>query len=322
MTPRSLARRRALTALALAPALALAGAPAALAGPAAPGSGAAQQRSFPGTVPLPDSSSPEGIAAGLGTQFYAGSRADGSVYLADARTGRGAVLVPAQPQAPIAVGMNFDRASKLLWVAGGTSGAVSAYDGRTGETVLRLFAGQGRFLNDVALGKDAVYVTDSRNAELVVVRDGGIALLPLTGDYVQPAGFGANGIRVLPTGELLLVSGGVLYRVDPTTGVADRLEQTGGEPLVSGDGLELRGRTLYVVNGYDTQAVNRDSVAVVELANDYRSFRTVGELTDPELERPTTGALVAGALYAVNGKFETPGATEFEVVRVELNTEK
>jgi hypothetical protein len=52
-------------------------------------------------------------------------------------------------------------------------------------------------------------------------------LLPLTGDYVQPAGFGANGIRELPTGDLVVVSGGVLYAVDPVTGVADAIEVRG-----------------------------------------------------------------------------------------------
>lgn len=300
-------RTRTLAALCTAPLLALV--------PAATGSAA----SFPDTIPLPDSSSPEGIAGGTGTTLYAGSRNTGQIVIADARTGTSRVLVPTRaddgdPDTSLVVGMDYDPGSKVLWVAGGTTGDVLAYDGRTGELLHTVDTGGGRFLNDVGIGKDAVYVTDSRNAELIVVTDEGYRELALTGDYVQPAGFGANGIRVLPDGTVLLVSGGALYEVDPTTGVADRLEQTGGEPLTSGDGLELRGRTLYVVNGFGDA---RNSVAVVKLGDG--SFTVTGELSEEPgvLDRPTTGALLGNALYVVNGKFGTPDATEFEIVRVE-----
>lgn len=296
--------RRLLAALALAPALALT--------PAAPSGAAA----FPDTVPLPDRSSPEGIAAGPGTTFFAGSRADGSVYRADARTGEGAVLVPGE-QGGVAVGMQYDPGSGLLWVAGGGTGRITAYDGGTGRLVARYTAPaapRGRFLNDVDVTPDGVFVTDSLNAELLVVRDGALSRLPLTGDWVQQAsGNSANGIRRLPGGDLLVVSPTGLYRVPPTTGVADRLEQTGGRALAGGDGLALRGSTLYVVVGYGSRS---DSIAVASLDRAGRSFTTTGELRDADLERPTTAALLAGALYAVNGKFNTPGATTFEVVRV------
>lgn len=300
-------RTRTLVALCTAPLLVLA--------PAVAGSAAAGPKAFPDTIALPDRSSPEGIADGTGTTLYAGSRNTGQIVVADARTGTSRVLVPARSNPDsqtLVVGMDYDPASKVLWVAGGTTGDVLAYDGRTGALLRTVATGAGRFLNDVGIGKDAVYVTDSRKAELVVVTKKGFRTLALTGDYVQPAGVGANGIRVLPDGTVLLVSGGVLYEVDPATGVADRLEQTGGEPLTSGDGLELRGRTLYVVNGFGDA---RNSVAVVTLGRE--SFRVTGELAEPVLERPTTGALVGNALYVVNGKFNTPGATEFEIVRVE-----
>ena len=45
---------------------------------------------FPETIPVPAGSQPEGIASGKGTTLYAGSRRDGSVFRADARTGKGA----------------------------------------------------------------------------------------------------------------------------------------------------------------------------------------------------------------------------------------
>ena len=302
-----------LLSVAAAPALALA-----LAAP-----GAAAPARFPDLVPLPDASSPEGISAGPGSSFFAGSLADGSIYRGDVRTGRGAVLVPGEPGGS-AVGLQFHKPTGLLWVAGGTTGTVTAYDASTGERVVRYQVPAGaapRFLNDVEVTTDGVYVTDSRNAELVVLRTpdrdvpSEVELLPLTGDFVQGPGFGANGIRSLPGGDVLIVSAGELLRVDVQTGVADRFEQTGGEDLTSGDGLQLRGDTLYVVYGF-----MRDSVAVVDLDVAAGSYAVTGELQDDDLERPTTGVLTAGSLYVVNGKFNTvPTPTTFEVVEVAID---
>lgn len=271
-------------------------------GPAA-GAGA-QQR--PDEIPLPTGSLPEGIAAGPDTTVFAGARRDGAIYAADVRTGTGSVVVPGRVGAA-AVGLQYDDRSGLLWVAGGGprskgTGTVTAYDGSS-RTFEEVVAGAG-FLNDLVVTDRAVYVTDSFAAALVVVpltADGRPAgpttRLPLGGEYRQPAGFGANGIRQLPTGDLLLVSGGVLYAVDPASGAADRVEQR-GRALSGGDGLVLDGRTLYVVNGY-----GGDEVAVLRFAPDFGSTQSTGLLTDDDLDRPTTGALTAGALYVVNGRF-------------------
>lgn len=280
--------------------------PAALALLAVPAPASAAQEP-PQTIPLVTGSMPEGISAGPGDTFFAGARRDGAVYVGDTSTGRLRTLVPPR-QGEIAVGMLYDAEHRRLWVAGGTTGDVTAYDARSGRTLFTANAGTGRFLNDVTVTDDAVYVTDSRRAELVVVPTpdgalpaaGSFSLLPLTGAYVQPAGFGANGIRDLPTGDLLLVSGGVLYRVDPATGAAAVVPQQ-GRALTAGDGLELTedGR-LYVVNGY-----GGNEVAVLQLDLAYTTTTALGTLTDPELDRPTTGALVGDALYVVNGRFGT-----------------
>ena len=110
---------------------------------------------------------------------------------------------------------------------------------------------------------------------------GAVERLPLTGDYVQPAGFGANGIRALAGGQLVVVSGGVLYAVDPSTGVADRIE-VAGRALTGGDGLELRGRTLYVVQ-------NRLNVITKIALNRSGTAGTVVSRTgDPHFDVPTT----------------------------------
>ncbi|MGH3348326.1 MAG: superoxide dismutase, partial [Nocardioides sp.] len=59
----------------------------------APGSAAAPpEKPFPARFDLPDGFLPEGIAIGPGPTAWFGSRADGDIYEADLRTGRGQVV--------------------------------------------------------------------------------------------------------------------------------------------------------------------------------------------------------------------------------------
>ncbi len=306
----------------LAAALAGVAALAALVAPAGPAAAAP----FPGTVPLPAGRAPEGIANGPGVTFYAGSRADGSIYRGNLRTGEGRVLVPGV-EGRIAVGMKYDDATGRLWVAGGTTGAVTAYDGRTGRQLGRWVVPGSGFLNDVEVTPDAVYVTDSAVQRLVVVPLGtggalpgprGARTLPLTGDIEwDPQDFNANGIRALPGGRNLVIvqsSTGKLFRVPKDTGRTDEIELS-GPALSSGDGLVLRGSTLYVVYGFAT-----DAVAVVQLGRHNLTGRVTGRVGDPDLDRPTTAIIEQGALWAVNGRFSvtpTP-TTPYDVVRVAL----
>ena len=290
----------ALTAVPLSAALAV----ALVAAPAGAG-----PRAYPTTIDLPTGSMPEGIAAGPGDTFYAGARSDGAVYIGDAGTGTVRRLVKGDGEP--AVGMQLDAVTGRLWVAGGTGGDVTAYDARTGRQLFRADLGSGLFLNDVTVTPEAVYVTDSRSNALVVVptpggalpADGTASRLVLQGvPAPAPGAFGPNGIRDLPDGDLVVVSQGVLYRVDLPTGTSTAIPVE-GTVLRAGDGLELSGRTLYVVNGLGGNEV-------VELRFDeaYASAAFVRTLTAPELDRPTTGALLAGALYVVNGRFGTLAA--------------
>ena len=89
---------------------------------------------------------------------------------------------------------------------------------------------------------------------------------------------------------------GLLYRVDPETGVADQID-LGGATLVNGDGMLLQGRTLVVVR-------NRDNLVVaVELNRDGTSGQVVEELTDPRFKVPTTVASFGNRLYLPNAQF-------------------
>lgn len=306
-------RRTRTAALGLTLALGTALAPAASASAAAP-----VER-----VPLAAGSQPEGVAS-EGTTYWAGARLDGAIYTGDLRTGSRRLLVPGRPD-HAARGMQLDPATRTLWVAGdvrradgSTRSTVNGYDADTGALRRSVTVPGQRFLNDVQVVGGAVYVTDSLSRQLVVVRPGGFRLLAMTGDWVQPApgGLGANGIRLLPGGSLVVTdsSTGGLFRVDPATGVATRITLS-GPALHSGDGLVVRGSTVYVVYGFGT-----DGVAEVRLAADGASGTVVGQLTDPDLHRPTTAVLAAGALYAVNGRFGVPPTprTEYGIIRVAL----
>jgi sugar lactone lactonase YvrE len=139
--------------------------------------------------------------------------------------------------------------------------------------------------------------------------------IPLTGDYELQASFNSNGIAATPNGKTLIIvnsADGVLYNVDPTTGVATRIDLGGGR-VPNGDGILLEGKTLYVVQ-------NRlNKIAVIELSPDLTSGTLVEEIASDSFRVPTTIARFGNALYAVNARFDvqtpTPD-TEYEVVRI------
>ena len=164
----------------------------------------------------------------------------------------------------------------------------------------------------MAVGQTA-WFTDSLQPQLYSVThsDGSVTTLPLTGEWVQAAGFNANGIERTPDGDALLVinsSNGTLYRVDPDTGVATAVE--GGTGLTNGDGLLLQGHTLYVVQN------QLNKVAVLHLSDDGTSAVWKREITSTNFQVPSTIARWGNGLYLPNAQFGLPDQTAFEVVRV------
>lgn len=283
--------------------------------------GAAPARSdgnFPSRIDLPDGFAPEGITTGRGTTVYVGSLADGAIWQADVRTGEGSILV-AGVEGRVAVGVEYDRARQVLWVAGGPTGTIRAYDTRTGD-LLATYTFDAGFLNDLVVTRDAVYATDSMMQQLAVVPLSGRDLpapdaattLPLTGDLVYIEGFNANGI-VAKRGFLLVVQSntGELFRVDPSTGETVQVD-LGGYLLTNGDGLELRGSRLFVVRNMD------NLVAEIRLGRHLTTGTLVRELTSPDFDVPTTATFAAGRLWAVNARFGTPPTptTEYWITQV------
>jgi sugar lactone lactonase YvrE len=273
---------------------------------------AAAANSFPDVIPLPDGWRPEGVEAGRMQTLYVGSMPQGAVRQVDVRTGDSFTLVQPTPGRS-ATGLEYDRRGERLFVAGGGTGATYVYDAKTGAPLADylLTPTAPRFINDLALTKHAAYYTDSLRPWLYELPLGphgalpaasGIRTIPLTGDYVHQPGFNLNGIVATPNGKKLIAvqtNTASLLKIDPATGVADRIELTGGD-ATNGDGLLLEGRTLYVVQNQ----LNR--VEVIRLSADLGSGTVLRYLTHPAFSVPTTIDRVSGRLYLPNARFGVP----------------
>ena len=262
---------------------------------------------FPTRITLPPGWMPEGIAAGPGTTIYVGSLAGGKVWAGDVRTGEGDVLVP--PWGGAAVGLKYEAEANRLWVAGGPTATVRVYDASSGE-LLRHYTfatATPSFINDLVVTDTAVYATDSLNAWLNVIPlgadgalpdQGSTTTLPLSGIPFEAGQFNVNGI-VAARGWLIVVDTftGGLFRVDPATGDATQIS-TGGVSVANGDGLEIRGSTLYVVRNFAQR------IEVFQLGAGLTSAEPLGTLTSTtELSVPTTAAIQAGRLWVVSARF-------------------
>jgi len=267
---------------------------------------------LPTRIDLPNGFVPEGIESGRRTTYFVGSLVDGAIWRGDLRTGTGAVFAPGAP-GRVSIGIAYEARRDRLWVAGGGpalsgAGDVRVYDASSGALLATYQPSGVGGLNDVTVTRRAVYVTDSAVAQLVVIplpADGSLpstaTTLPVTGDLVQTEGVNLNGI-VARNGVLLAAqySTGKLFRIDRTTGVADEVD-LGGVNLGSPDGLELRGRKLYVV-----RSDNR--VTVLRMGRRMASGVVLGDLTDPGLDFPSTATVAAGRLWVVNLRYFTlPG---------------
>lgn len=285
---------------------------------AAPADGST--RPFPSRIDLPDGFQPEGIAIGGGPRAYLGSLADGDIYRASLRTGRGRVI--SEGDGSPAAGLALDRRGRLF-VAGGDSGTAKVVNTRSGAVVADYtFSTAASFVNDVVLTRRHAYFTDSSQPVLHRVALGRragaptdrVTTLPLTGAWVQPAGFGANGIETTPDRRALIVvnsTEGALYRVDRRSGEATAID-LGGYAVTNGDGLLRRGRTLYVVQ-------NRlNTVAVIRLDRDGTAGTLRRTIVSDDFDVPTTVARRGSRLYLPNARFgtEPTPTTDYWVTRV------
>jgi sugar lactone lactonase YvrE len=277
---------------------------------------------FPARIPLPDNFQPEGIAIGPGPRAWFGSRANGDIFEVDLRTGVGRT-VSSGPGTP-SIGLKSDRHGRLF-VAGGPAGTARVVSQGSGALLADYqLATAPTFINDVILTRQAAWFTDSQQPVLhrlplssrgALPDASQVEHLPLTGDWVQVPGINANGIATTPDERGLLVvnsTSGQLHRVDPSTGETAQVD-LGGYPVVNGDGLLRRGRTLYVVQNV------LDRIAVLQLDRAGTRGVLVDTITSEDFDVPTTVAAFGPWLYLPNARFgrETPPVTEYWVTRVD-----
>ncbi|HEY6685900.1 MAG TPA: superoxide dismutase [Propionibacteriaceae bacterium] len=291
----------------------------------APLTGTAQARPFPDRIELPSGFQPEGITIGWHATAYLGSRANGDIYAVSLRTGERRLISEGLGSDFPSVGLKIDNRGRLF-VAGGPSGTGRVIDVRTGKIIRNYtFTTETSFVNDVVLTRDYAWFTDSQQAQLYGVplgrggRPGGpteFVALTLSGEWEQVAGvINANGIAQTPNRKALLVvnsTTGFLYRVDPLTGVATQVH-LGGASLTNGDGLLVRGRTLYVVRN------QLNKVAVIKLNASGTRGRLVDTLTSKDFDIPTTVAAFGNSLYLPNARFTTPPTpnTPYWITRID-----
>ncbi|KAF0849074.1 SMP-30/gluconolactonase/LRE family protein [Nocardia caishijiensis] len=256
---------------------------------------------------------PEGIALDSRTgDSYVGSYADGTVFRAAAGAKTAEVFLPAGADGRKTTnGLRVDRDGRL-WVIDSTSG-VTVYDTGSRAPLARFEVPgtQPHFVNDLAFGADgSAYLTDSiRNVvyraalgqgpELTVAAD----LAPVLGPR-DPKTFELNGIVADEAGTYLLVvamSAGELYRIDLTGAEPiSKVAKTGGTVL-HGDGLELRGDTLWVVHNTD------NTISRWTITDNGRTATREGEFHDPALGIPTTMVHSGDRALIVSSQFDKGG---------------
>jgi Cu-Zn family superoxide dismutase len=169
------------------------------------------------------------------------------------------------------------------------------------------------FINDVAVTKDgSASFTDSQSPFLYRVApdgSGGYTFetwIDFTGTaLVYQAGFNLNGIEATPDGKYLIVvqsNTGKLFRISLATKEVVEID-LGGATVTNGDGLVLRGHSLYVVRNSMFQ------IDEVRLSGDFTSGEVVSSTNDPSFIYPTTAVIARGRLLVVNSQFNNRGGT-------------
>jgi len=286
-------------------------------------------RDRPETIDLPPGFVGEGVAVGAHNTWYAGSVADGRIASGDLREGTSDVFI-ANPLVAAATGLKADLRHNLLWVSGAATGHAAVYDLTTGAPIadLTLTATLPAFINDVIVTRNAAYFTNSFTPEIykVPVSSSGEVGMPETITLHGPAadfvdGFNLNGIEATSNGRTLISvnsSTGQLFTIDPMTGDSAMID-LGGASVATGDGILLKGSTLYVMeNGNAPGAINQ--IVVIKLKHHDSEGRVIDEITNPLFETATTLARRGDILVAVNSQFGgAPIDPESELVLVDLD---
>mgnify|MGYP002778929246 CR=1 FL=1 len=269
---------------------------------------------------------PEGVAVDPSEQvFFVSSTTDGTIFRGEIGNPDTSVFLPGGVHGrTTAVGLDVDS-DGVLFIAGGASKSLWAYDTRTGALIAQsAYAGAG-FINDVVAPEPGVaYFTDSNTSAIYrfALDDDPVMEIWLdlsNSPIAYGEGFNLNGIDATPDGQYLIVvqsNTGKLFRITIATGEIVEIALAGGATVTAGDGIELRGQMLYVVRNRLGQ------IDVVELSDELDQGEVVDTITDPSFAFPTTAAFAGDWLLVVNAQFNQRGGTPvlpFTVSAVDVN---
>jgi len=271
-------------------------------------------------IVLPGATSAEGIAVGHGSTFYAGDLFGGDIFRGDLQRGTAELFIDA-PEGRQAVGMTYDDATGLLYVAGGFTGQAYVYDTSDGSTVAWYQFGDpnASLINDVTLTGAGAYFTDTFAGLIYFVPvvhgvPGAFTTITVSGPAGEVTGpFNLNGIVATPDGRTLIVAhtaNASLYTVDPLTGVSALIE---GVNVPNVDGIVLEGRKLWAVQNFSNQ------ISAIRLSADLSSGVVENVITSDNFEVPSTAARHGNKLAVAQAKFDTgfpPTADQYEIVIV------
>jgi Cu-Zn family superoxide dismutase len=257
---------------------------------------------------------PEGVAyQQKNSNFYVSSTTDGTIYRGNIREETAHVFLPGGADGRTsATGMKVDGKGRLF-ISGAATGKLFVYDTATGA-LLGSFSNNlsNTFINDVIITpKDgAAYFTDSLSPFLYKVAknaQGQLAFsvwLDFTGTAVSyEPGFNINGIEASDNGKYLIVvqsNTGKLFRIDIRTKAVRQID-LGGQTLINGDGILLRGHALYVVRN------QQELIVKLRMSDNFLRGRVISSMTDPSFAFPTTIAAAQGRLLVVNSQFDKRG---------------
>jgi sugar lactone lactonase YvrE len=253
---------------------------------------------------------PEGIAYDQASgSVFVSSTTDGTIFRGDdSEETLAAFLAPGADGRTTAVGLEVDDDGHLF-VAGGATGFVWVYDGATGALIERMSGGSSpTFINDIAVDGDGVaYITDSMSPVIYrVIPDGagGYTLerwLALTGTpIVYTTGFNLNGIVVSQNNRYLFTiqsNTGKIFRIDIATKEIVQVD-VGGAVFTAGDGLWLRGTSLYVLQN------QQELITEIRLQPNQARGTVVSSTTDESFRFPTSLVGARGRFLVVNSQFD------------------
>ncbi len=162
-----------------------------------------------------------------------------------------------------------------------------------------LLPGQRHFANDIAFDAQGnTYVTDSFSPVIYKVTPDGTASIFLTDPRFSSASFGLNGIIYHTNGYLLVAQTGAakLYKVNLQNNNITEVEGI----TVGGDGLQLIGNDIYIVNG-------SNQVSQYRSADNFQTASLI-KIDAVGYNQATTNTEVNGQIYTINARIGELGA--------------